>query len=261
VISHKVAVARDPMLVSSVLLLGLVAWLVSIRVMDGMAMDGRYALGGPAVFLGAWVLMMAAMMFPSVWPAVVVHGRVLDRRAERGRAEPGRGAAFVSGYLLAWTAYGVAAFVLVAVVRDSLTGVSDPDLARYVVAPIAIAGAVYQAVPLKRFCLKHCRAPMFWLAEHWREGRSGSLRMGVEHGGFCVGCCWLLMALMVAAGAMSFAWMALIAIAIALEKLLPIPTWLASGVIAAGFLTVAVIALADPSLLPGFSDGNASMSM
>jgi predicted metal-binding membrane protein len=232
-----------------------------MRVMDGMATGGRYALGAPVAFLGVWVLMMAAMMFPSVWPALVVHRRVLDRRAENGQIEPGRGAAFMSGYLLSWAAYGVLAFAVVAVVRGSLSGISDPDLARYVVAPVALAAAVYQAVPLKRFCLKHCRTPMFWLAQHWREGIGGSLRMGVEHGGFCVGCCWLLMALMVAVGAMNIAWMALMAAAIALEKLLPIPTWVASGVIAAGFLVVAVVAIADPSLLPGFSDGSKPMSM
>ena len=260
-IRHKSVDSLDSRLVLSVLVLGLVAWLVSVAVMNGMAMDGRYALGAPVAFLGAWVLMMAAMMFPSVWPALVVHGRVLARRAATGRVEPGRGAAFVSGYLLSWTAYGVAAFVVVAASRDALSGVSDRDLARYVVAPIAIAGATYQAAPLKRLCLKHCRTPMFWIAEHWREGIRGSLRMGVEHGCFCVGCCWLLMGLMVAAGAMSIAWMALIAVAIALEKLLPISTRAASSVIAAGFLVVAVIAVADPSLLPGFSDGRKPMSM
>jgi predicted metal-binding membrane protein len=252
---------RDPMVVASLLVLALVAWMVSIRVMDGMAMDGRYALGAPVAFLSVWVLMMAAMMFPSVWPAVIVHGRLLGRRADRGRPEPGRGTAFVSGYLLSWALYGALAFSVVAVVRHSLSGLSDPDLARYVVAPIALVGAVYQAAPLKRFCLDHCRAPMFWLMEHWREGVRGSLMMGVQHGGFCVGCCWLLMALMVAAGAMSITWMALIAIAIALEKLVPIPPWVASGLIAAGFLTVAVVAVADPSLLPGFSDSGGSMSM
>jgi predicted metal-binding membrane protein len=247
--------------VACLLVVALVAWMVSIRVMDGMAMSGRYALGAPVAFLSVWVLMMAAMMFPSVWPALLVHGRMLGRRAERGRAEPGRGTAFVSGYLVSWALYGALAFAVVAAVRHSLSGVSDSDLARYVVAPIAVAGAVYQAAPLKRFCLDHCRAPMFWLMEHWREGVRGSLVMGVQHGGFCVGCCWLLMALMVTAGAMSITWMALIAVAIALEKLAPVPSWFASGVIAAGFLTVAVVAVADPSLLPGFSDGSEPMSM
>ncbi len=258
-IRHKAT--RDSTLASSLLLLGLLAWLVSMRVMDGMAMDGRYRLGAPVAFLGVWVLMMAAMMFPSVWPALVVHRRVLRRRAENGRVEPGRGAAFMTGYLLSWGAYGVVAFALVAVVRDSLSGISDPDLARFVVAPVALVGAVYQAAPLKRFCLKHCRNPMFWLAEHWREGIGGSLRLGMEHGSFCVGCCWLLMALMVAAGTMSIVWMALVATAIALEKLLPVPTWVASGVISAAFVVVAVIAVADPALLPGFSDGSEPMSM
>ena len=127
------------MVIAGLLVLGLVAWLVAVRAMGGMTMGGRYELGAPIAFLGVWVLMMAAMMFPSVWPAMVVHERLLESRAKRGRVEPGRGAAFISGYLLSWTAYGVVAFVVVAIVRDSLSGVSDADVARYVVAPIAIA--------------------------------------------------------------------------------------------------------------------------
>jgi predicted metal-binding membrane protein len=196
----------------------LAAWVGSITVMGGTAMNGRYALGAPIAFLGVWILMMAAMMFPSFWPALIAHTRMLNLRAERGRPQPGRGAAFVAGYVLSWALYGVLAFAVVAVVRRSLSGLSDADLARYLVAPIALAGAAYQVVPLKRLCLRHCRVPMFWLIEHWREGVRGSLVMGAQHGGFCVGCCWLLMALMVAAGAMSIAWMAMIATAIALES-------------------------------------------
>ena len=254
-------VTRDPILVGALLVLALVAGLVAARAMDASTMEGRYALGSATAFLGLWVLMMAAMMLPSVWPAVIVHRRMLDRRAERGRVEPGRGLAFLSGYLLSWTAFGAVAFTIVAPVRAALDGLSDPTLARYVVAPIAVAGAAYQAVPLKRLCLRHCRSPLFWLAEHWREGVRGSLTMGARHGAFCVGCCWLLMALMVAAGTMSVAWMTLIAVAIAIEKLAPIPAPIASAVIAIGFLTVAVIAVADPTLLPGFSEVGSSNSM
>ena len=216
--------AGDPTLIGSLLALALLAWLVSARLVGGMTMDGRYAFGNAASFLVVWVVMMAAMMLPSVWPAVIVHRRLLDPRSAGGRVGPGRGAAFLVGYLISWAVFGAAAFAIVVVVwRGVLAGLSDADIARYVIAPIGVAGAVYQAVPLKRVCLRHCRTPLFWLSEHWREGVRGSLVMGVRHGGFCVGCCWLLMALMVAAGAMSVSWMALIATAIAIEKLAPIP--------------------------------------
>jgi predicted metal-binding membrane protein len=247
------------MLAGGLLILAAASWLLTVRAMGGMSMDGRYALGATLPFLGGWVLMMAAMMFPSVWPAVMAHRRMLHRPTAQRRGTALSSPAFVVGYLITWTLFGGVAFVVVALGRDALSGLSDPHLARYVVAPIAVAGALYQIAPLKRRCLRHCRAPLFWLAAHWRDGLRGSIEMGTRHGAYCVGCCWLLMALMIAAGATSIVWMGLMAIAIAIEKLAPVPVPVASGIIAAGFLAVAVVALADPSLLPGFTGGGESM--
>src|SRR5207344_547461 len=91
----------------------------------------------------------------------------------------------------------------------------------YLAGGILLTAAVYQLTPLKDVCLRHCRSPLSFLMTYWRPGRLGALRMGVIHGGWCVGCCWALMAALFALGVMSIGWMALIAGLIALEKLLP----------------------------------------
>jgi predicted metal-binding membrane protein len=232
--------------------LAVLAWVAAVRQMRGMSMGDRFDPGAFAVFVPLWVVMMAAMMFPSVWPAVTLHGGMMRHRAGRGAALAGGSSAFVGGYLLAWTAFGIASFVLLVFASRALGGVSDADIARFVVAPVALAGAAYQFTPLKRACLHHCRGPLDLFMRHWRDGRRGALSMGARHGTYCVGCCWLLMGLMLAVGLSSIAWMAIVAAAIGVEKLIPGPERLASAVVATGFLLVAVIALVDPGALPGF---------
>jgi predicted metal-binding membrane protein len=217
-----------------------------------MSMGDRFDEGAFGVFIAVWVAMMAAMMFPSVWPAVVMHGSMMRHRASRGAPLSGGSSAFVGGYLLAWTSFGAACFGVLALTSRALGGVSDDSIARFVVLPVALAGAVYQFTPLKRTCLHHCRGPLDLFIRHWRDGRRGALTMGARHGTYCVGCCWLLMLLMVAVGLMSIAWMAIVSAAIAVEKLIPGPERMASAIVAFGFLLVAAIALFDPSLLPGF---------
>jgi predicted metal-binding membrane protein len=96
-------------------------------------------------------------------------------------------------------------------------------------AAVVIAAGIYQLTPLKSVCLHHCRSPFDFVLNHWREGRGGALRMGVEHGLYCLGCCWLLMALLFAAGMMSLLWMAVIALFVLVEKLFPAGPWIARG--------------------------------
>ena len=237
-------------MIAGLLILGLVAWLLAVRAMRGMTMGVRYELGAPT-FLGVWVLMMAAMMFPSVWPAMVVHERLHDARAKRGRVEPGRGAAFISGYLLSWTAYGVVAFAVVASFETRFRRVRR-RCGPLCGGAVAIARGGYQAVPLKRRHLRRCRTPMFWMAERWREGVGGSASDGCGPRRVL---CWQFLAFDGVDGrgrCDERGVDSLVAIAIALEKLLPVHPWVASSVIAAGFLVVALVAIADPSLLPGF---------
>ena len=164
-------------------------------------------------------------------------GRTADvRRRSEGRRRPGGagvGAArsapvagataiFVGGYLLTWAAAGLFAYAIFEIGRSLDLGFLAWDSGGpYVAGGVIIAAAIYQLTPLKDVCLRHCRNPMTFVLMHWRPGRIGALRMGMEHGGWCVGCCWGLMAALFALGVMSIGWMVLIAALIALEKLLP----------------------------------------
>ena len=231
--------------------------------MNGVGMSGRFSVGSLGFFVVLWVLMMAAMMFPSVWPAVAVYGLVVRRRASTGAHSIGRSASFVAGYLGSWTVFGLCGFGLLAVARTAgLDTLSEVELSRYLVAPVALAGAVYQVAPLKQACLRHCRGPLSFFLEHWREGARGALSMGARHGAYCVGCCWMLMLVLLALGVMSVTWMVIVALAIAVEKLAP-AGWarLASGLLAAGFAALALVALARPSWLPGVGGMHSSGGM
>lgn len=230
-------------------------WALSVWRMRGMDMEGRFDAGALAPFLLLWVVMMGAMMLPSVAPAVGVQRRVMRRRARRGASLTGGSAAFVAGYLAAWTAVGGVVFVALRLLSAVLGDLSDADLARRLIAPSALVAALYQATPLKRVCLRGCRSPFDFLLSRWREGRGGALRMGFEHGAYCVGCCVMLMAVLVAFGAASVTWMALVAAAIAAEKLLP-PRLVAGGAaVAVALVVLALVALVKPSLLPGLDGG------
>jgi predicted metal-binding membrane protein len=240
--------------------LAIVAFIASSNRMSGMAMGGQFTAGSFGFFIVLWVVMMAAMMFPSVWPAVAMFGLVVRRQAGEGTSTFGRSAAFITGYLASWTLVGLIAFALLGLARRvGLDELSDTELARYVVAPVALAAAVYQVVPFKQACLRQCRGPFSFFLAHWRDGWQGALAMGSRHGAFCVGCCWMLMVVLLAVGVMSIAWMAIVSLAIAIEKLSP-PAWskVASGALAASLVVLALVALVRPTWLPGL-DGMGGM--
>ncbi len=225
---------------------------------------GRFASGSLALFLVIWVLMMAAMMFPSVWPAAAIF-RLVVRRRVPGREAIGRSAAFVAGYLASWTAFGFVAFGILAAARATRLGaLTADDLARYALAPAALAAAAYQVVPFKQACLRHCRGPLSFFLEHWRDGARGAVAMGGRHGAYCVGCCWLLMIVLLALGIMSLAWMAIVALAIALEKLAPRRAGRAASLLlTAGLVALALVALLRPGWIPGMNGtmNDTAMSM
>ena len=236
--------------------LAIAAWAATVDRMHGMDIGGRFTVGSFGFFVALWVVMMAAMMFPSVWPAVTMFGLVVRRRVSAGTSTFGRSTSFVAGYLASWTIFGLVAFALLALARGTgLDALSDTELARYVVAPVALAAALYQVVPLKQACLQNCRGPLSFFLSHWRDGARGAFAMGSRHGAYCVGCCWMLMVVLLAVGVMSVAWMAVVSLAIAIEKLAP-PRWsrFASGALAAGLATLALVALVRPSWLPGLGD-------
>jgi len=244
------------LLLGALLALAVVAWLVTNDRMGGMASMPGMALGGLGFYLTVWVVMMAAMMFPSVAPTVLMYDRLREGHRARGKgAAADATALFVAGYLCVWTAAGLAAYGLFELVRaiDPAFLVWD-EAGRYVTGGVIVAAAVYQLTPLKEACLVKCRSPMMFLAERWRHGRWGGLELGLRHGGWCLGCCWALMAALFAVGLMSVGWMALIAG----EKLLPRPA-VARRTVAVLLLALGLGVALVPGDVPGFTTPDAAM--
>lgn len=184
-------------------------------------MSPRVTLAGLLAYVAAWVVMMAAMMLPSAAPMILLYRTVARNRADRGNPLVPTWI-FVLGYLGVWAAFGVVVHLVGALIdwavdRDARLAASAP----YGVALVLLAAGAYQFTSLKRVCLRTCQSPLGFLMSHWRAGRGGALRMGLAHGAYCAGCCWGLMAVLVAAGAMGLAWVLLIALLVAAEKLLP----------------------------------------
>ncbi|HYH45259.1 MAG TPA: DUF2182 domain-containing protein [Thermoanaerobaculia bacterium] len=231
--------------VALLLVLAAGAWVLTADRMDGMDAGPGSELGGLGWFAATWALMMAAMMLPSVAPAVAAY----RRRA----AEPGATPAFAAGYLLAWVGAGLLAYALVEGVRSLELGFLAWDEAgRYVAGGVILGGALYQLTAPKDACLRRCREPRAFLAEHWRQGRAGAVRMGVEHGGYCIACCWGLMATLFAVGIMSVGWMAIVAALIAAERLLPWKT-IAGRTVAVVLALLALGVAFAPEDVPGLT--------
>jgi predicted metal-binding membrane protein len=210
-------------LIFGLLLLAAISWAVTGDRMAGMDAGPGTDPGDLGFWVTAWVVMMAAMMFPSIAPMVVMHARIEEGKRRQGRETVALTTTlFVGGYLLAWTAAGLLGYAIIRAGEALSLGFLSWDRAGpYVAGGVIVAAAIYQLTPLKDVCLRHCRNPMTFLLMHWRSGRAGALRMGLEHGAWCVGCCWALMAALFALGVMSIGWMVFIAALIAIEKLLP----------------------------------------
>ena len=237
----------------------LATWIITVARMRGMDGGPGTDLGGLAWFVPIWVTMMAAMMLPAAAPMVLTFSRVSADRVRRGRGDPVPTWIFLSGYLLAWTAYGLAAFGLYTAISAVDAGFLEWDARGPAVAGGAIiAAGIYQLTPLKRVCLRHCRTPLHFVLHGWREGRLGALRMGLEHGAWCVGCCWGLMVILFALGVMSLLWMAVVAAVIFAEKVLPIGPRL-PAVFAACFIALGIWIAAAPSSVPGLTEPGTHM--
>jgi predicted metal-binding membrane protein len=235
--------------------LAVVGWWWVAGQMKGMDAGPWTALGAFTWFLGVWVVMMAAMMFPSVSPTVALYSRMTRSRS------PLSPLIFTAGYLATWGAAGVAAFGIAVAGGRVGGGVLHWDRAgRWVAGATLIVAAVYELTPLKDVCLGKCRSPLGFLLGSWRDGRSGALRMGATHGAWCVGCCWALMASLFALGVMSLAWMALVAALIAFEKLIPWRRAATYGT-AAILGAIGLFLLVAPSALPGLTIPGGPMPM
>ena len=243
-------------LVSLLLVLAGAGWWWSARQMSGMD-DGPWtALGGFGWFLGIWVVMMAAMMLPSVAPTVALYARM-----SRGRSSASA-LLFPAGYLLTWAAAGVVAYAAGVVInRSAGTALEWGHAGRALSGGTLLLAAGYEFTPLKEACLGRCRSPLGALLGSWRDGPLGAVRMGARNGAWCVGCCWALMAALFALGVMSVLWMAVVAGLIALEKTLPYRRVATYGT-AALLLAVGLLLLVTPDAVPGLTiPGMGGMSM
>jgi predicted metal-binding membrane protein len=234
-------------LVALLLALAAVGWWWTIERMQGMDNGPWTDLGTIGWFLGVWVVMMAAMMFPSVAPTVALYSRMTRERS------PFSPLLFAAGYLVTWAAAGLLAFAIAVAGNRIVGGVLDWNRAgRWVAGATLLVAAVYELTPLKDVCLGKCRSPLGFLLGSWRDGRAGALQMGSNHGAWCVGCCWALMASLFALGVMSIAWMAFVAAVIAAEKTLPwrrVATYATAGI----FLCLGLLLLAAPDAIPGLT--------
>lgn len=186
--------------------------------MDGMGMATTgWNTAQVASIAVMWIVMMIAMMLPSAAPMVLVHASVARRQRARWRLIT----SFVSGYLLVWSVFGLAATALQWSLDRSGALIAGGRLTSTIGGGVLVAAGAYQFTTWKQACLRQCRTPMSFLLHDWREGTLGSLRMGLRHGLTCTGCCLGLMLVMFAVGVMSLAWMAVVTAIIAAEKVLP----------------------------------------
>ena len=207
-------------------LLSLLAWLyllsgAGMEPMGGMdGMPGMAAQPGWPIVAAMWAVMMVAMMVPSAAPAILLYGAV-HRRSSTGTPPT---LAFLTGYLACWALFALLAAALQLAIAAPMSMAVESRMAA---AALLIAAGLYQLSPLKDACLGRCRSPAQFLARHYRPGIAGAFRLGLVHGAYCVGCCWLLMALLFVGGVMNLLWIAGLTVLVAAEKLLPKGNWIA----------------------------------
>lgn len=199
--------------------------------MSGMEMpsvDPAASWSGPHFLLSfaMWWVMMVAMMVPSAAPMILLHVR-----AATGVGAPPATGYFLGGYLLVWGLFSLAAAGLQTLLHQAglMAGMDMVSASRPLSAALLIGAGLYQLSPVKDMCLSQCRSPARFLSRHYEPGNLGTLRMGVIHGAYCAGCCWMLMALLFVGGLMNLVWIALLTLIVAAEKLLPGGDRIAAG--------------------------------
>jgi predicted metal-binding membrane protein len=237
-------------ILGALVVLAAVGWLVFLNQARqptmGMGHDTGpdLTMGGSwPLFLGMWVAMMVAMMFPAAAPMILMYGRMQ-------RSDPPSVALFTGSYIVLWILFGVGAYLLGAAVESAASGSEwvAMNWGRAGGVLLVLAG-VYQVTPFKDICLRHCRSPLSFVMTRWRNGRSGAVRMGLLHGLYCVGCCWLLFLILIPLGVTNVAAMVAVAALVFSEKVLPHGRGI--GIMASAVLIGCGIAVAiHPSLLP-----------
>jgi predicted metal-binding membrane protein len=237
--------------ISAILIIAAIAWAYTVYLSEtgmgmgegmsmGMAMaDMRsWSVADFALMFVMWAVMMVAMMAPSAAPMLLMFASLNRKRRER-EAPYVPTAVFLAGYVIVWTVFAAAATggnwgLHQASLLSSMMGASTSG---YLGGALLLAAGAFQWSPLKYACLKQCRTPMGFLMTSWREGPGGALRMGLEHGSFCLGCCWALMLLLFVLGIMNLVWIAALAAFVLAEKVLPRSEWVSrgTGVLLAGW--------------------------
>ena len=202
-----------------------------MRAMGAMAMPMPMEPKGAAglvLLLVMWWIMMAGMMLPGAAPMILVFATINRRRRARGQPYAPT-ALFAAGYLLAWGGFSVAATIAQGGLERLalLSPMEMTTTSARLGGLLFLAAGLYQVTPLKQACLLVCRSPFDFVVNHWRDGAVGALRMGLSHGLYCLGCCWILMALLFAGGVMNLLWVAVLAAVVLIEKLFPLGVWMA----------------------------------
>ena len=243
------------------LLLALAAAAWAALVWQGAGADADMAMDSPTMglraplFLTTWVIMMVAMMFPTAAPMIVAFHTVQAGKRQRGEAFVSTWI-FVAAYLLVWGLSGVAAYAgALAAEAVAARAALSPATSARVGGTVLVAAGLYQLTPFKDLCLSKCRTPITFIMTSWRDGTAGALRMGLLHGAYCLGCCWLLFVILFPLGIMNIAAMAGITLVIFAEKTLP---WgrVAARATAAALVVYGVVVIATPQFLPTFPRGS-----
>ena len=168
-----------------------------------------------------WAVMMVGMMVPSAVPMTLVYASVARKAAAQGSSFAPT-SVFTAGYIFMWCLFSAGASIAQWVLdQTALLSPMIVSASPYLGAGLLISAGAYQLTPMKDSCLEHCRAPAHFFSQHWRPGWGGALRMGIEHGAYCLGCCWVLMGLLFLGGVMNLLWIAAIAVFVLLEKTVP----------------------------------------
>jgi predicted metal-binding membrane protein len=242
-----------------------VAWWSTVRQANSMSdmVSGLGQVGARApndmtvsIFMGMWVAMMVAMMFPTVAPIVLAHRMVVKRRGEGETAT----AAFVLGYIVVWSLIGVIPLIGFLAFRNISGSAADSRWLPTVAGVILVGAGAYQFTRWKATCLKACRTPLSFLMTHdFGGGSRSAFKAGVSHGTYCLGCCWALMAVLVVVGLMNLVWMAAIALVFLAEK-----NWKhalgMTKVIGTGLVVVGIVVIVSPGILPTLSGAGAKMA-
>ena len=230
------AVRRDRgVVLASIIILTALAWIYTAhlagnagRMADLIAMPnlGRWGVADFTFMLIMWAIMMVAMMLPSTTPMILLFSKIGEKRKIEQRSFAPT-MAFLAGYLFVWISFSLLATSLNWLLHTggqltSMTGHTPP----FVGGTLLVAAGLFQWTPLKAACLKHCRSPIGFLMAHWREGTVGAMRMGLHHGAYCLGCCWMLMLLLFVLGVMNLPWVAVLTVVVLAEKVLPGGMWL-----------------------------------